>query len=457
MNRKHLSKITLLLLGLIWLMSFAGPSLAQEAVPAPHLSIVASGLNVRSGPGPNYFLLGFLSQGQSVPILGQHSASGWWQIQQPNGIIGWVSNGSAFGQTSGNLSQVPAVPAPSLYPALPLLSNPLGLSASPAAPANPALSGTLVFQASSGGQIYAINADGTNLRPLTTGLDPALSPDGTQVAFTRWQDGQDGAFGAVWLIDLADGNERVVLSDVRQPKAPTWSADGAQLLITMQAGGWLEPKSTCGHQKAPPKAYDIYREPGGIICYTLPPNPYWSLRVLDLASGHFEDLPGDNHSISPSFDPSQAWRAVFDGDFGLVGLDVTQQTTWPLSTDPADHSPVIAPDGQSLALSYWQSDHWEIHRLNMDGTERIRLTETPLSERTAQRLAGETVQSWHNTAPTWSPDGSQIAFLSNRSGAWQIWLMTADGLNQRPMFGPDVLAGIQIDYHNMSERVLSWR
>ena len=40
------------------------------------------------------------------------------------------------------------------------------------------LQGKIVFQTSSGGEIYLINADGTDLRYLTTGLDPALSPDG---------------------------------------------------------------------------------------------------------------------------------------------------------------------------------------------------------------------------------------------------------------------------------------
>ncbi len=46
--------------------------------------------------------------------------------------------------------------------------------------------GTIVFQTVSGGPIYAIDASGSNLRYLTTGIDPALSPQGDRVAFTRW-------------------------------------------------------------------------------------------------------------------------------------------------------------------------------------------------------------------------------------------------------------------------------
>ncbi|PYR34494.1 MAG: hypothetical protein DMF90_17000, partial [Acidobacteria bacterium] len=38
-----------------------------------------------------------------------------------------------------------------------------------------------------------------------------------------------------------------------------------------------------------------------------------------------------------------------------------------------------------------------------------------------------------DVSPTWSPSGTQIAFNSDRTGTPQIWVMGADGLQQRQL------------------------
>jgi len=180
------------------------------------------------------------------------------------------------------------------------------------------------------------------------------------------------------------------------------------------------------------------------------------LRMIDVAAGTFEDLPRDTHSFGPTWDPRNSWRIVYRGDKGLVQLDMGKSTTVAFTDDVADHTPVFSPDGSRLAVSYMQHDHWEIHVMNGDGSGRARLTETPLSAIVDQQLAGLTPRSWNNVAPTWSPDGSQIAFLSDRSGQWEIWVMNADGSNQRSMFAPGTLKGTNFQYFGMDERMLSW-
>jgi len=50
--------------------------------------------------------------------------------------------------------------------------------------------------------------------------------------------------------------------------------------------------------------------------------------------------------------------------------------------------------------------------------------------------------------PVWSPDGRSIAFASDRGGVWAIWIMNADGANQRQLF---VLEG-PLDGHVRQEQ-----
>jgi TolB protein len=183
------------------------------------------------------------------------------------------------------------------------------------------------------------------------------------------------------------------------------------------------------------------------------------LRIIDLATGTFEDQAGDDYSFSPAWDPANPARLVYDGDRGLVNLDITRQTTTGLTADVNDHSPVFSPDGSKIAVSYRQDDHWEVQVMNADGSGRVRLTQTSYQTLVQQQLNGEAPHSHNNAAPTWSPDGTQIAFLTDRTGQWEIWLMNADGSNQQPLLSADTLAeaGILLNYNGVDEQVLSWQ
>jgi hypothetical protein len=92
--------------------------------------------------------------------------------------------------------------------------------------------------------------------------------------------------------------------------------------------------------------------------------------------------------------------------------------------------------------------------MNSDGGGRVRLTETPLW---VPLQADSNGRLWNNVAPVWSPDGSAIAFLTDRNGRWEIWVMNADGSNQRPMFSEEINTQLNIRYDFVDERVLSWR
>jgi Tol biopolymer transport system component len=274
----------------------------------------------------------------------------------------------------------------------------------------------------------------------------------------------------VWVINADGTGERVVHNQANQPKSPAWSPDGREIAVNMQQGGRLDYESKCSNSlpSEPLKADedgDYFRvkveiEQDGDVdikfCYTLLPHPFWGLRVIDVPSGTFEDQPRDLFTYAPAWDPTNDWHVVYDGEKGLVNLDLNRGATWALTDKVGDHTPVFSPDGQRIAVAFNQGDNFDIHVMNADGSGRLRLTKTPLSAIVEQGIRGEAQKSWNNVAPTWSPDGSEIAFLTDRTGRWEIWVMNADGSNQRPMFAPGVLSTINFEFNNVDERMLSW-
>jgi len=431
------------------------PAVLAQSDNTPQLTVIAPALNVREGPGITYPALAVLNKNFEVPITGRNPASGWWQITLPDGRAGWVTHVAVFVRVEGDTAAVPDVVV-DIVPAV----QPDPISAVSTGPVSTGR-GTLVFQTVSGGPIYAVNADGTNLRILTTGLDPAISPDGQWVAFTRWDSPGFGGLGSVWVIGINGSGERPVLAGIEaHPKSPAWSPDGQQIAFSMQlAGGHPDDLEVCGKHSVPPEAFDVKwvaTETGGYLCYKLPPESFWGLRVVNVATGDYRDLPHDTHAFSPTWDPAIPWRLVYAAERGLVSLDVNQGTALPLTHDVLDHSPAFSPDGQQLAVTYLQHDHWDIHVLNADGSARVRLTETPLIYIIEQRLQGQEPRNWNNAAAAWSPDGARLVFLSDRNGVWEIWVMNADGSNQHPLFAPGTLAGIELQYHGVDERVISW-
>lgn len=130
---------------------------------------------------------------------------------------------------------------------------------------------------------------------------------------------------------------------------------------------------------------------------------------------------------------------------GIVNADGGNATI--LVADPSATAPSGSPSGPFIAFMSQRDGNWEIYRVNQDGGGLTRLTQNPA----------------HDGLPVWSPDGRTIAFVSNRSGAWAIWAMNADGSNQRQLFAlPGSLDGRvagepDFVHHGWVEERISWR
>jgi TolB protein len=91
----------------------------------------------------------------------------------------------------------------------------------------------------------------------------------------------------------------------------------------------------------------------------------------------------------------------------------TQLTTFSKNS----YDPTWSPTGEWIAFVGTNTGNDEIYRVSPDG-------------QTVQQLTFNSFE-W-DKHPTWSPDGSQIVFYSNReTGRRQLWIMNADGSGQR--------------------------
>jgi eukaryotic-like serine/threonine-protein kinase len=288
-----------------------------------------------------------------------------------------------------------------------------------------------------GGGVYVMEATGESVRRLTNfGFNPSWSPDGRQlvIAEERVTDSPNERtrFSKLFIVDLATGSSRALpLDDGVQPN---WSPHQHRIAYWAVKGGqrdlWVVRADGSDAQQVTNDAsvdWNPVWDPSGDFLYFSSDRGgsmnLWRLPI-DEKSGRVLGVPqavtsGAGQRQHPSFSLNGRFiayvettatenirRRAFDSKAGkLVGPEeiLTQGNRMAKGPNPS-------PDGQWVTFYSWGKQE-DIYIARSDGTGERYLTNDGYKDR----------------IPRWSPDGKRIAFYSNRSGNFEIWVINPDG------------------------------
>lgn len=105
---------------------------------------------------------------------------------------------------------------------------------------------------------------------------------------------------------------------------------------------------------------------------------------------------------------------------GRCGLYVVNPEggTDQLILDSTATAPEASPDGRWVAFMSQRDGNWDVYVIGVGGENLMRVTHDPAND----------------GLPAWSPDGSHLVFLSDRGNEWAVWVVQPDGSGERQLF-----------------------
>ncbi len=358
-----------------------------------------------------------------------------------------------------------------------------------------AILGAVVYALASRSTPEAPSSSSVRFAALTSGplneTDPAISPDGTRLAFAIRPAGDNGP-ADIYLTAGAGHSPERLIAHPADDRYPAWSPDGSTLafvridggtcsIMVLQVSDRRERRvAACGNPEEPRVSWSAN---GDWLVESFAPGPDpirgWQIARLSAMTGTRETLtlpaPGTLGDHSPSVSPDGSRIAFVRGINGATAdIHVVPMAGGAPTRITWDNQDLVgvdwSADGKSLVYATDRAGGYAIWKVGLDGGDpqlvvggaaklkhpsvaratgrityeswgyEITLWEAPIVDRldlesdltpTLQATV-RTSDQW-NHSPDLSPDQKQLAFVSTRSGGAEVWVSDRDGANPRQL------------------------
>jgi tricorn protease len=289
-------------------------------------------------------------------------------------------------------------------------------------------------------RLFRVHADGSGVPeplPVPTGVEGSFSPDGQSLAYqprTKWQDAWKRYVGGqttpIWIVNLKTLDLVKVPRDNSNDSNPVWVGNSVYFLSDRSSSGpgavslfKYDAGSKEVTQVVPNTGLDLksfQAGPGGLVY-----EQFGSIHLFDIAANTDKTVPIEAHgelaNLAPhrvklnpeeiqnaSLSPAGA-RAVFEAHGEIFTVPAEKGQTRNLTETPgvAERSPSWSPDGKTIAYFSDASGEYQLYLHDQTG----------FKPPTVIDLGPEPSYFY---APTWSPDSKRIVYTDKHLHLWYV-------------------------------------
>lgn len=247
-----------------------------------------------------------------------------------------------------------------------------------------------VTKTTDGTEVFSINVDGTEKSQLTKSRNPKFypswSPDGSQIVYEE-------IVGSLNAVYLKKPDLKAAPTDLVHGNYPRWTPDGKQIILSIDGGGT-----------------SIY-----VVNVNGTGTPQVVVRAKTAKDSRFYPSMGGPDGKSIAY----AGKTGTGGTYEIYVTGISERLGAVSGNNFNDRYPVWSPDGTSIAHS---NDKGEICLIEISP-----ITRTITGSKCFPNYIAD------NSCPSWSPDSTQIAFVSYLYEEYKYYVMNRDGTNVHPL------------------------